>query len=386
MLGRVMLTPNFHAMPTELCSIPRWVVWKDAKVPYCATAANGKASVTNASTWSSLLQAQAAYEEGGYLGVGFVLSGDGIVGVDLDKCVHSGEPEAAAIDLLNRVGCQYIELSPSGTGLRGFGYGDPIKGTRGTLGGVRVELYAAGRYLTVTGHIVLGGPLVNLPGFAGVADAVRIRPTEEVQKSSEVMSSVFFCRGLQFSSVGDLHDAFSSVGWPPATVPAQHGDRNQCLFALARYLRGKFPHATREELRGIVARWHSQYVQVIGTQDLSATLTDFFRGHSKVRQPHGEVMQDVISRIDVEAPLPIGIEALCYGRAGNRLVRVCAALQAHEGETRPFFLSARKAGEVLGVHFVEASKMMAALVGDGVLKLVSQGAGRVASRYRFVWP
>lgn len=32
-------------------------------------------------TWATFDQAQTAYEEGGYSGVGFVLNGDGIVGV-----------------------------------------------------------------------------------------------------------------------------------------------------------------------------------------------------------------------------------------------------------------------------------------------------------------
>ena len=92
-------------------------------------------------------------------------------------------------------------------------------------------------------------------------------------------------------------------------------------------------------------------------------------------------MQSVLAKIDPRTPLPDGIMALGYGVAGNQLVRVCAALQAHQGE-EPFFISARQAGDVLGVHFTDASKMMAALVGDGVLKLISKGAGKVASRYR----
>jgi primase-polymerase (primpol)-like protein len=82
-----MLSPDFSAMPAELRRIPRWVVWKGTKVPYCPTAKNSKASVTEPDTWASFDQAQTAYEEGGYQGVGFVLSGDGIVGVDLGQ-VH----------------------------------------------------------------------------------------------------------------------------------------------------------------------------------------------------------------------------------------------------------------------------------------------------------
>ena len=95
-------------------------------------------------------------------------------------------------------------------------------------------------------------------------------------------------------------------------------------------------------------------------------------------------MQSILEKIDPRATLPAGIVGLGYGTAGNQLVRVCAALQAHHGE-EPFFISARQAGEVLGIHFADASKMLAALVHDGVLKLDSKGVGKVASRYRFGW-
>ncbi len=363
------MAPVFSAMPTELCRIPRWVVWKDAKVPYCPTSVSSMASVTNPDTWASFTQAQTAYEEGGYLGVGFVLAGDGIVGVDLDKCVHSGEPEKAALSLLDRVGCQYIELSPSGTGLRGFGYGEPITGARGQLDGVNVELYAKGRYLTVTGRPIAPGPLVTLPGFSEVARAIRppdLQKRTEDDRSNLLYSSVLFCR------------------YPADTIPSEQRQRNRCLFALARYLKGTYPNATRNELRSVVSNWHTQYLSVIGTKDFAVTWTDFLNGWSKVRQPYGATMQTILTEIDVDRPLPTGILALEYGGSGNHLVRVCEALQAHHG-AEPFFISARQAGDVLGIHFTDASKMLAALVADGVLTLVTRGVGKVASRYRFGW-
>lgn len=365
-MAGAMLPPDFRAMPAELCSIPRWVVWNGAKVPYCATAINRKASSTEPNTWAAFDQAQNAYEEGGYQGVGFVLSGDGVVGVDLDKCVHAGEPAPAALGLLDRIGCEYIEISPSGTGLRGFGYGDNIPGRRGQLDGVNVELYARGRYLTVTGHPIKAGPLVKLPGFSEVANAIR---PPDLQKNTEDDRSNL------------LH---SSVGIPASTLPAQEGQRNQCLFALARWVKGINPDATRDELRAIAQEWHRLALPVIGTKDFAVTWTDFTRGLEKVRQPHGSTLQTIINKIDHTTPLPTGIDALGYGDTAKHLVRLCKALQGHEGDA-PFFISARQAGEVLGVHFTDASKMLSALVADGVLTLVSKGAGKVASRYRFAW-
>ncbi|WP_287877864.1 hypothetical protein [Acidovorax sp.] len=360
------MAPDFAAMPAELRSVPRWVVWKGPKVPYNATTTNSTASVTDPSTWATFDQAQTAYEEGGYSGVGFVLNGDGIVGVDLDKCVHAGEPSPAALGLLDRVGCQYIEVSPSGTGLRGFGYGDNITGKRGQLDGVNVELYASKRYLTVTGRPIFSGPLVPLPGFSEVAQAIR---GTDLQKNTEDDRSNLL---------------LSSVGIPASTLPSAVGQRNKCLFELARYVKGVNPQATRDELRSIAHEWHTLALTVIGTKEFAVTWTDFMRGWDRVRQPHGETMKSIITKIDHNTPLPQGIDALSYGTQSQHLVRLCMALQAHEGDA-PFFISARQAGEVLGVHFTDASKMLAALVADGVLTLISKGAGKVASRYRFAW-
>jgi hypothetical protein len=149
-------------------------------------------------------------------------------------------------------------------------------------------------------------------------------------------------------------------------------------------VKGTYPNATRQELRAIVEQWHEQALPVIGTKDFAVTLTDFFNGWDKVRQPHGATMQSILAKIDPSGTLPAGVADLGYGSACNQLARVCAALQAHHA-AEPFFISARQAGEILGVHYTDASKMMAALVRDGVLTLVSKGAGKVASRYRFGW-
>jgi len=362
-----MLTPSFKSMPEALRQQPRWVVWKGAKVPYSATALCSPASVTAPDTWASFEQAQTAYEEGGYLGVGFVLAGDGIVGVDLDKCVEDGNPSPQAMSLLDHIGCQYIELSPSGSGLRGFGYGEPIKGTRGELAGLKVELYASKRYLTVTGRPLLPGPLVRLHRFAEVAQSIR---PPDLQKRTEENRS---------------NPLSSSVGIPPNTLPLDVGQRNKCLFEFARYLRGKMPNATRQQLRAEVTRWHELALPVIGTKDFSTTWVDFQNAWEKVRHPYGMTMQTIIAGVDHATPLPNGVETLGYGNTSTHLVRLCMALQSHHGD-EPFFISARVAGEVLNVHFTDASKMLSALVSDGVLALVSRGSGRVASRYRFVWP
>ncbi len=363
------LQPNFDAMPTALLNVARWVTWKGAKVPYCPTAANRKASVTDPSTWGSFAQARAAFERGGHLGVGFVLSADvdGIVGVDLDKCVHATVPDPAALALLERIGCQYIELSPSGTGLRGFGYGEPMKGTRGSIDGINAELYTGARYLTVTGRTIKMGPLVPLLGFLEVASAIRGEDLQKRQKKQK-QSSV--------SSVSSVNDI------PASAVPTQPGMRHQCLFELARHLKGTQPEMTRSEQKEAVTCWYETYLDVIDTKDFSVSWMDFLHGWERVRHLPGAKLRCVLGQLDPTSVLPEAVQAQEYGALGDQLVRICMALHYH-WNPEPFFLGARTAGELLGINHSDAAKMLSILVSDGVLTLVSKGAGLKASRYRF---
>lgn len=169
------LSVNLDNIPDELKSLRRWVCWAyedGRKLPKIA-GSSSNASSTNPSTWTSYEQAARAYATGRYSGIGIVLDGDGLVGVDLDKCVVNGVPDPAALAHMASVGCEYVELSPSGTGLRGLGYASNLdSGTAGIVDGVNVELYSSGRYLTLTGHVLRDGPLVPLHGFHALADRV----------------------------------------------------------------------------------------------------------------------------------------------------------------------------------------------------------------------
>ena len=187
------LIPNPDGIPNELKAKARWVVWQYqhnpergewGKVPIQARPALfnrpqvRRASSTDPKTWSTFEEAYAAYQahppvagdvpppedqgstgNEGLDGIGICLTPeDGLVGVDLDKCLADGilvdEEAKEALELLAGT---YVERSPSGTGLRAF--------CRGRKPGVRCksgdrEMYdgrdakgnPGGRYLTLTGH------------------------------------------------------------------------------------------------------------------------------------------------------------------------------------------------------------------------------------------
>ena len=359
-----MLQPKFENFPKELQRHDQWVVWKGKKILYDPTRLNSKANVNDPYSWGSFNQADAAYSEGGWLGVGFVLTGNGIAGIDLDKCVVNGEPNKVALQLMADLDAPYIEYSPSGNGLRAFGFSNQsITGVRGQLDSLSVELYTKGRYLTVTGHVIKNEPFRVLRSFEALAARIRCQPTEDTESNSSVSS---------VSSVGE-HFVF-----PASTFPTGIGQRHRAVFELARWLKGTEPNATRERQQAVVKVWHAMHLQVIGTKEFSISWAEFRNAWERVKQPYGATLAICLSTL----PTAPDIAALRgYGPKAIHLAQICLALQAHAGDS-PFFLGARKAGELIDCHFTDAATLLRCFVLEGWLKLVKAGAGSKASRYK----
>jgi Protein of unknown function (DUF3987) len=149
----------------HLRNVPRWVCWKYVlkdgnwtKPPFDPRTGR-HASVNKPSTWATYDCAVAALERYSFDGVGLVLTQDGgMFGADLDDCItDSGsftEHAAKVVELSE----SYMEVSPSGAGIRLFDVGKvehPLKDQ-----GTGIEVYGAGRYLTVTGNHIAGTPEV----------------------------------------------------------------------------------------------------------------------------------------------------------------------------------------------------------------------------------
>ena len=175
-----MINPNFENIPDELKKgtlARQWVNWKiiprkeggkPTKPPYMPS--GNPARTDDPSTWSHFLTAQAAYKSAAnhFDGVGIVLTQEaGIVAVDFDDCRCPGlDGVDAAISggldmVLPEIAAyvksvdSYSEVSPSGKGIRIFAKGRlPVDGKRKGP----IEIYQAGRYVTVTGHVLNGFP------------------------------------------------------------------------------------------------------------------------------------------------------------------------------------------------------------------------------------
>lgn len=145
-------------IPEELKRLPNWLLWrneyvdgdttkKPTKVPY--NPHNGHfASITNPATWGTMEQCLNVLPLTDMSGLGFVITPEaGVTCIDLDYTDDPAEQSrqfaiAQAFD-------SYSEVSPSQKGLHIWVKGSIPAGRRRGC----VEMYSAGRYMTMTGQV-----------------------------------------------------------------------------------------------------------------------------------------------------------------------------------------------------------------------------------------
>lgn len=154
-------------IPQSLKAMPRWAPWqavwsskrnKYDKIPYHA---NGYGlSTAKPEKWMTFEVALAALRANPkrYDGLGLVLTGiKGLVGTDLDGCIHNGVVADWAKDIVDNLG-SYTEVSPSGKGLRVFNLGAQDRDWNNHDVGIEVYGGNDARFLTITGQHVPGTP------------------------------------------------------------------------------------------------------------------------------------------------------------------------------------------------------------------------------------
>lgn len=164
--------PNYAVIPSYLKFLPNWVTWRNekrngekTKIPYNPETGH-EAKSNDENTWTDFDSALADIDD--YDGLGFQLRGTNLVGFDFDGVRRNGQIDQYVIHILDLLPPQmYVEITPSGTGLRAFVvYDNPLPpGKRkfdAKMKGVKkygIEIYSGregGRYLTITGDHLRG--------------------------------------------------------------------------------------------------------------------------------------------------------------------------------------------------------------------------------------
>jgi len=156
-------------VPDDLTERDQWVLWryetrsgKSTKVPYQTS--GSRADSTDPSTWAAFDAAMNTWclHRQRYAGVGFVFAKeDPFAGLDLDDALdEQGDVKAWARGIVERFGDTYMEISPSGRGLKIWGRGSLPANLPGVqVGDGAIELYDHARYFAVTGRTFRGAPL-----------------------------------------------------------------------------------------------------------------------------------------------------------------------------------------------------------------------------------
>lgn len=211
--------------PGEMTERPQFVVWRSefdnnrwTKIPYDPKSGK-RASTISPATWATFDEALAAcYEDGSYDGIGFVLTlKDEFIAVDLDKChdANTYTIEPWAQDIIDELD-SYTEISPSGTGIRIL--------LRGKLPSDchrkgNIEVYEDARFVTITGHPLLGLEEVEDRYEAITAWHAKVFPPAATPMLGD-SSPASQIGAIALSDQEILEKAFR----------AKNGDKTQCLY------------------------------------------------------------------------------------------------------------------------------------------------------------
>jgi len=360
-------------VPLQLREADRWMLWRGKKIPFRASAPTQRASSTKPATWSSFAAANDAYAPDRDGGLGFAL-GDGFACVDIDHCEADNE---AALFLLETVGCYYIEVSPSGDGLHGWARSHArLPRCKGTLDGLHVEVYNAGRYMTVTGRSIVCEPVEVVDGVLRLSLALQreagARQGQTRAEDTQTYPDTY--RHNQTQPEDNIRGTPKPN--PENFLPATVGLRHQTLFQWTRQIKTVCPEATVAERIGFAKQWHRAALPFIGTKGEQETIKDFLNGWDNA-YPFGldmdavltEARQVVVPELVNDA---LGEHALVY--------QICVVLQRLAGD-KPFFIASRKLGECIGVCRKVAARDMNILHLCGVLILAEAHTTTKAARY-----
>jgi hypothetical protein len=164
-------TSIYSSVPQVLKGIPQWCGWKSVprkdkpteltKPPFSSkTGRQIGANDKYKSEHASFEAAAASVTRFDFSGIGFILTGTSLAGIDFDKCVApDGSIDPYVLAILKLLGNPYAEFSPSGRGLHTFVECDPLPVIKLKDSERGAEFYHGAnqtRFLTVTGNKLQG--------------------------------------------------------------------------------------------------------------------------------------------------------------------------------------------------------------------------------------
>jgi primase-polymerase (primpol)-like protein len=168
-------------IPNVLKQDDCWMCGDRRKAPMVAAFGRARrASSTNPETWRGYSKALAVMEAGNFPCIGRAIVAP-YVGIDIDECrsPQTGETSTEALEILATLN-SYSELSPSLTGVKVWIEADIPQ----ALVKPGLEIYPAGRWFTVTGHILPQYPATVEKRQAEIEEVIRrFKPQPKARRS-----------------------------------------------------------------------------------------------------------------------------------------------------------------------------------------------------------
>jgi hypothetical protein len=175
------------------------------------------------------------------------------------------------------------------------------------------------------------------------------------------------------------------------TLPSSKGNRNRLEFTLARHLKGEpeLAHAEFKEVEQYFVQWHRIGAErgVIGSEEF-VTLLQAERDWGTVKYAIGEgPLTESFARA-MSKPFPKEAELYPNFLTLQKLVALCCELQECELRKmkgkKPFFLTCRDAGNLLGMTHKYANTLLHKLMEDKVIRCVTVGQRNRSSEYLYL--
>jgi hypothetical protein len=375
-----VLTPNFDQIPQPLKDRPYWCFWRERKIPTRLEDGMIKKGSTDVpSDWLTYHEAVQRYHAHKGWGIGMLLNGDGLVTIDIDGCVSDKEASKESLAIMREYGVGYVEFSPSGTGLHGYGLADLrfVKKTRFNLCGANVEIYAHSRFMTVTGCVLWDSGIKDLPLLVEALQPYASEEHEDVEEleDMESHSSLSSASSLAYVMIQGMRYQL-----PASCVPTRYGQRNEAIFEFARFVKGKHPTADKAVRKYYVGKWFADHESRIATKDIGDSYVDFEHAWSRVKYPYGEEWSKAKSLMD---GFPVPPEVAEYGQRMCKTYQLCRALESMSPDG-VFFVAMKPAGEVLGCDEATVSRHLLRLIDDEVIGIAEPHVpNKKARRFKF---
>tara|TARA_R110002049_G_scaffold4601_5_gene32147 strand:- start:214520 stop:215221 length:702 start_codon:yes stop_codon:yes gene_type:complete len=221
--------------------------------------------------------------------------------------------------------------------------------------------------------------LSHLDGELAFGDVLHSQQSQRSQQSKSSQQKTTDVVSKEGGFCKQISDAVA------ASIPSRPGRRNQCLFDLARRIKGIQPYVmSTSELIVIFDQWYELAESRLGTKDYATSLDDFLRAIDNAHTAYGVTMTEHLNQADTDG-CPDWLSSPKYDPRCQLLGSLCRQLQRTNGEN-PFYLSAHTAADLLDVKPMQCWRWLDLFVRLEKLIKVETGslAERKATRFRYV--